>query len=149
MKIKTKNLSQTKKIAEKFAKEIINKKDENKTALVVCLKGDLGSGKTSFVQGFAKGLKIKEKILSPTFILMNKFKINFLEFRNFYHFDCYRIEDSKEMRLINFFEVISNPENIVIIEWPEKIKDLLPKNAIFIEIKINKKREREIFFMGR
>ncbi len=150
MIIKSTTLSETKKIAKKFAEKIVTLEKENKEALVIGLSGNLGTGKTSFVQGFAKGLKIKEKILSPTFVIMNKFKINFLKFTNFYHFDCYRINNDKEMEIINFNEIISNPKNIVMIEWPEKIKNILPKKMIFIKFKTvkGKEKEREIF-MGR
>ncbi len=76
MKIKyiTNSPSQTKKLGEKFAKEVLGIKPD-KTAFVIGLKGELGGGKTCFLQGFAKGLGIKEKILSPTFVILKRFKI--------------------------------------------------------------------------
>ena len=89
MEILTINPNQTQKAAEALAKEIVNSLPEKK-AFVLGLEGDLGGGKTTFLQGFAKGLGIKEKILSPTFVLMKRFSINKNKpgFKDFYHLDC-------------------------------------------------------------
>lgn len=132
----TKNSSQTKKLGENLAKKIL-KLPQKKNALVIALSGDLGTGKTTFVQGFAKGLGVKEKITSPTFVLMKKFK-------NFYHIDCYRIYEAKEIFNIGFKEIISEPKNIVAIEWVEKIEKILPKNIIKIKFKFISKNTRRI-----
>ena len=70
----TKSYKQTQKLGENFAKEIL-KSPVNKGAIVLGLQGNLGGGKTTFLQGFAKGLNIKEKILSPTFVILKRFKI--------------------------------------------------------------------------
>lgn len=104
---------------------------------IIALEGNLGSGKTTFIQGFAKGLGIKEKITSPTFVILKNFK-------NFYHIDCYRIQTPEEILSIGFKEIISNPNNIVAIEWPEKIKKILPKNIIKIKFKFIDKNTRKI-----
>jgi tRNA threonylcarbamoyladenosine biosynthesis protein TsaE len=113
-------------------------------AIVFGLKGDLGAGKTTFLQGFAKGLGIKEKVISPTFVIMNRFDIKKSKFENFYHLDCYRIEDVKEMKSLGFEEIISNPKNIVCIEWPEKIKKIIPEELVAIKFKILEGDNREI-----
>jgi len=127
---------QTKKLGEKFAKEILAKKSKKKS-FVIGLEGELGGGKTTFIQGFAKGLRIKEKILSPTFVIMKKFN-------NFYHFDCYRTQKSKELLDLGFKEIISNPKNIVAVEWAEKIKKIMPKDAIWIKFAFVDKNTRKI-----
>lgn len=141
------NPSQTKKIGENLAKEIL-KTQPKKGAFVLGLEGDLGGGKTTFLQGFAKGLGIKEKILSPTFILMKKFKIlqNSIgdTYVNFYHFDCYRIEKPKEVLDLGFKEIISNPKNIVAVEWSERIKKILPKNTLILKFEFIDKTKRKI-----
>jgi tRNA threonylcarbamoyladenosine biosynthesis protein TsaE len=141
----SKNSFETKKFGENLAKKIIKEKIK-KRALILALEGDLGGGKTTFLQGFAEGLGIKEKILSPTFILMRKFKIPRKKFENFYHFDCYRIKKTKEILDLGFKEIISNPKNIVAIEWAEKIRKILPKELILIKFKFINKNLREIFF---
>jgi len=127
---------QTKKLGQKFAKEILAKKSKKKS-FIIGLKGELGGGKTTFIQGFAKGLGIKEKILSPTFVIIKKFN-------NFYHIDCYRIQESKELLDLGFQEIISNPENIVAIEWADKIKEIMPKNILWIKFKFVDEKTRKI-----
>jgi tRNA threonylcarbamoyladenosine biosynthesis protein TsaE len=145
----TKNPSQTKKLGEILAKEIL-KTVPTKKAFIIGLTGELGGGKTTFLQGFAKGLGIKEKILSPTFVIMKKFKIrgnsclNLCKFVYFYHLDCYRIKKPKEILDLDFKKIILNPQNIIAIEWAEKIKKILPKNTFIFKFKFINKTKREI-----
>ncbi len=122
---------------------------KTKRALILGLEGDLGGGKTTFLQGFAKGLGIKEKILSPTFIILKKFKIpekkiQKQKFENFYHIDCYRLQKSKEILFLGFKEIISNPKNIVAIEWADRIRKILPKDALILRFKFVDQNRREI-----
>lgn len=141
----SKSFSQTKKIGENLAKRLLKKKI-SKGALIIALEGDLGGGKTTFLQGFAKGCNIKERVLSPTFIIMRKFKINFknIPFKYLYHFDCYRVKKPKEIIHLNFKEIIKNPENIVAIEWAENIKKILPKKILKIKFKFINKNTRKL-----
>lgn len=120
---------ETQKLAEKLAVRLTHRKP-----LVLALVGDLGAGKTTFVQGFAKGLGIKDKIISPTFVLIR-------QHRQLYHVDLYRIESFKELGLEELF---SDKNNIVLIEWAEKAKNLIPKNAIWISFKMLSENTREI-----
>ena len=145
MKIKslTTNPSQTKKLGEILAKEILKTKSK-KTAFIIGLEGDLGGGKTTFLQGFAKGFGIKEKILSPTFVIIKRFKIKDLRFKKFFHIDCYRIEKSKELLALGFKEIISNPKNIVAIEWADRIREILPKNSIILKFEFIGQNKRKI-----
>ncbi len=142
MKYLTKSPSQTKKIGKNIAAEIIKKK---KGPVVLALKGNLGAGKTVFAQGLAKGIGIAEKILSPTFLILKKFKIKKGIFKEFYHIDCYRLKNKKDILSTGIKEAIEDPLGIVVIEWAEKIKNALPKNTIWIEIKQKEnENEREI-----
>jgi len=148
----TTSYEQTQKIGKKLAKEILNLK-KNKNAVVIGLSGNLGGGKTTFIQGFAKGLGIKEKILSPTFVILKRFKITKpktqnpkSEFINFYHFDCYRVKNEKDIIELGFEEVIKNPGNIIAIEWPERVKKVLPQKIIVINFKFTDKNKREVVF---
>lgn len=136
----TTNYKETQKLGFALAKEILKIRN-NKTAVVVSLKGDLGGGKTTFLQGFAKGLGIKQKILSPTFVIQKRFKI---KSGNFFHIDCYRLKDHKDIIEIGFNDIIKEPQNIVAVEWPEKIKKVLPKKYILIEFKSLGEEKREI-----
>lgn len=137
----TRNTGQTKKLGENLAKKIL-KSGIKKTAVVLALQGELGSGKTTFLQGFAKGLKVKNKITSPTFVIYKKFLI--YGSRNFYHFDFYRLQRPKEILDLGFKEIILNPKNIVAIEWPEKIKKILPKSALVIKFEFINEKTRKL-----
>ncbi|QQG43549.1 MAG: tRNA (adenosine(37)-N6)-threonylcarbamoyltransferase complex ATPase subunit type 1 TsaE [Candidatus Daviesbacteria bacterium] len=124
---KSNSPSQTQKIAAGLAAKI--------KSGVIALTGSLGAGKTTFTQGFAKGLGITEKVASPTFMLIRQHPIPKLE-KNLYHIDLYRLEDPIDIKSLGIEEIINNPENLSLIEWAEKIKDQLPQNTIFVNIKI-------------
>jgi len=142
----TKSDLETQKLGRELAK-IILKAKSRKGAFVIGLEGDLGGGKTTFLQGFAGGLGIKEKILSPTFVIMKKFAVKSRNYKWFYHIDCYRIQKPEELLDIGLNEVISSPENIVAIEWSERVKSVLPENILKIKFDFidDKKREIKIF----
>lgn len=143
----TSSAAQTKKVAKMLAKRFLKFKKKNR-ALILALKGDLGSGKTTFLQGWAQGLGIKERILSPTFILMKKFDIKSSSspFKHFYHIDCYRIRRVKEILDLDFKKIVSCPQNIVAVEWAEKIKRILPAETIWINFEFINKNKRKIIF---
>lgn len=90
------------------------------------LFGDLGSGKTTFTQAFAKALGITRHIISPTFLIMRTYDISGSEGK-LYHVDLYRIGSEKEIEEIGVLDAMKDPANIVIIEWSEKMKKLLPQ----------------------
>ncbi len=136
----------TKRLGKKLAQWLLTKKPL-KTAVVISLAGDLGSGKTTFLQGMAKGLGINERITSPTFVILKCFKVNNLavrRFNNFFHIDCYRIQKSEEILELGFKEIIARPQNIVAIEWPEKIKKFLPKETFWLDFQWRDKNKRKI-----
>lgn len=126
-----------------MAKKIIKQPLANR-AVVLALQGDLGAGKTTFLQGFARGLGIKEKILSPTFVIMKKFKMS--ELRNLYHFDCYRVDNPQEILDLGFNEIIADSNNIVAIEWAERIKKILPRNCLVISFELVDITRRKLTF---
>lgn len=143
----TKNKIQTQKIAFALAKEITRRAP--KRAFVIGLVGDLGSGKTTFTQGFARGLGVKEKIKSPTFILMQVFELpsrrkKLPQYKNFIHIDAYRIARKKELAHLGLQTMFRDPHNIILIEWADRIKSLLPKRAIFIVFAHGKKINERI-----
>jgi len=143
-KYTTTSFKQTQKLGENIAKEVLKLPVQN-TALILCLHGNLGGGKTTFLQGFAKGLGVKEKILSPTFVVMKRFPLHTPN-GSFYHFDCYRLKNEKNVLELGFKEIISNTKNIIAIEWPEKIKKVLPKTTIKINFKFIDENRREVNF---
>lgn len=100
---------------------------------VYLLSGDLGTGKTAFAQGFASGLGIDDYVNSPTFTIMQIYEGGRLPL---YHFDVYRIGDSSEMDELGYEEYFYG-NGVTLIEWPEMIEDILPADAICINIEKN------------
>jgi tRNA threonylcarbamoyladenosine biosynthesis protein TsaE len=146
--------SHTQKIAEEFTKKIFRLRPRQGAA-IIGLSGELGSGKTTFVQGFAKALGIKERVVSPTFVLMKKSEIRNsksetnskfkkFKFKTLYHIDAYRIKNPKEIIDLGWKEIIKNPQNIILIEWAEKIKKILPQKHFLINFKHINKNKRWI-----
>lgn len=98
---------------------------------IITLDGDLGCGKTVFTKGFASGLGIEEPVTSPTFTIVQEYLSGRLAL---YHFDVYRIDDPEEMFEVGFDEYLFG-DGVCIIEWAEKIKDILPDGVLKIVIK--------------
>ena len=132
----TGNSGQTRKLGYDFAKTL------NKGG-IICLYGDLGSGKTTFVQGLARGLGIKNRIISPTFVIIRSHR---LKVGMFYHIDLYRTEVEKDIENLGLEEIMNDPQNIIAIEWAEKLKDYLPEKRIDIEFVNEKENIRKIMF---
>ena len=122
MKYISNSYEETKDIAAVFALTL-------QAGDVICMYGDLGVGKTAFVQGLAKGLDIDDHITSPTFTIVNEYAGRM----PLYHFDVYRIADSDEMYEIGYEEYVYG-EGISVIEWPQLISDILPQKRYDITI---------------
>ena len=107
--------------------------EQAKAGQIFCLNGDLGVGKTVFTQGFAKGLGIEENVNSPTFTIIQVYEEGRILL---YHFDVYRIGDPEEMYEIGYEEYFFG-EGVCLIEWSKLIDELIPEEAINIEIDKN------------
>ena len=139
--ITTKSAGETQKIACILAKEL----RPSTRARVIALQGELGAGKTTFAQGFAQALGIKENVLSPTFVLMKIYSLKKSIFRRLVHIDCYRIASPKDLAPLGIKEILKDPRNIVLIEWPERIKKIIPRDAIWLKfVHGAKQNERRI-----
>jgi tRNA threonylcarbamoyladenosine biosynthesis protein TsaE len=102
----------------------------NESATVLALSGDLGTGKTTFVQHLARHLGITEPVTSPTFVIMKRYPIpQGQRFTTLVHIDAYRVEAPEELTILGLVGEISNPRNLICIEWAEKIPALLPSSA--------------------
>lgn len=106
---------------------------EDGRATVLALSGDLGAGKTAFVKSLATHLGITEHITSPTFVIMKRYEIQETRddgFKTLVHIDAYRMKDGHELLVLGWEELLNNPKNLIAIEWPELVKDVMPENAI-------------------
>ena len=114
---------------------------KNKKSNIILLYGNMGSGKTTFIQTLCKNLGVLDNVLSPTFSLVNEYilKDNLL----IYHFDLYRVKSVEELIEIGFDEYVYS-KNICLIEWPEIAKEIIPNKNIRIKIEINEKLKRDI-----
>ncbi len=131
--------AQTKNFAKKIARQF-------KTGKVLGLIGELGSGKTQFFKGLAEYFKVKKPVTSPTFVLLKSYKIKNKNFKQLVHIDCYRLNKQEEILDIGLSEYLQQAENnLIVIEWAEKIKDILPKkNVIWIKFKFGKGKNQRL-----
>ena len=133
-KIISNSIEETLKIGKKFASFL-------KKGTIVVLTGELGSGKTKFVEGFLEFFGLQNEISSPTFNIVNEY---LTDKENIYHFDVYRLEDSDEFYSIGGEVYFEN--GICLIEWGELIKNVLPKDYIHITISKNSSNENQRIF---
>ena len=141
----TSNSAQTKAAGKALAAEIL-KTTPSKKAFVIGLVGDLGSGKTTFLQGLAKGLGVQKRIISPTFVIIRQYEANSKqqEIRSFFHIDLYRIQKDQDAQGLGLYEVLNDKNAIIAIEWPEKMGTLLPNKRIDITFEYIDENSRKI-----
>lgn len=115
-----------------------------KSGDVVLLYGDLGAGKTTFVQAVAKGLGIKDRILSPTFVLIRNHKVSFGNITSLNHIDLYRIEKPAEIESLGLSEIIEEENSVTLIEWADRLSSFKPKHGYAVYMKYLGENERKI-----
>ena len=139
MNFNSKSEKETFRIASDLAQKI-------KVGAVVALLGNLGSGKTTFAKGFAKGLNITEHVGSPTFKIISEYVGHP---HNLYHVDSYRLEGENDFLKIGGEELLNQKKGVTLIEWANLIKGILPKETIFVYFKRSlKKNTRQIRIEG-
>ncbi|MDD3679786.1 MAG: tRNA (adenosine(37)-N6)-threonylcarbamoyltransferase complex ATPase subunit type 1 TsaE [Candidatus Shapirobacteria bacterium] len=136
----TKSAQETKKLGRKIGANL-------KPGTTLALFGDLGGGKTTFLQGIAQGLGVKERILSPTFIISRDYSIS--RGGRFYHFDWYRIKDTDQVGSLGMEELFGN-NNIVAVEWADRALQVLPKKRVEVYFKYqNGENDRKITILNK
>ncbi len=114
---------------------------------VITLKGDLGAGKTTFTKTLARILNIGEEVTSPTFVLMKSYTLTGNEhFDMITHIDAYRIETEEELAVLGFEELLGDPRQLIVIEWPERILGLIPEDALSVSMVITAHNDRLITY---
>jgi len=132
LEIATRSAKETQKIAAMLAGELI-RAPRRGGARVLALQGNLGAGKTTFTQGFARALGVKENVLSPTFVLMKIYPLKKGNFCHLIHIDCYRIASPKDLLHLGFKELLKDKDAIILIEWADRIKKILSPDAIWLK----------------
>lgn len=122
------------KETQKLIIDLIGKKEH-----IFVLEGELGAGKTTFVKGLEKILNVKIK--SPTFNIINRYEINYLNYTNLYHIDFYRVNSVKGL---DFDEIIKDKNNLIFIEWGSNVKEEIPERAKLIKFEYIDKNKRKI-----
>lgn len=141
MKYQLSNLSETEKVAQDFIQNLLPKTD---SATVVGLYGELGAGKTFFTQSVAKTLGVEDSIVSPTFVIEKIYELKGQRFSHLIHIDAYRLESSNELLNLGWQKIISDPNNLILIEWPERVADIMPEHSKVIIKHLENDTSREI-----
>lgn len=149
-----KNLEEMQNLASSFVQNISsNNNFNNDSATIVTLSGDLGAGKTTFTQGVAKALGVTENLVSPTFVIMKFYELDYdvqdktgnnikNNFKHLIHIDAYRLESGKELLSLGWEKIISDKENLILLEWPERVAEIIPEGVV--KIKFEHKFENNI-----
>ena len=127
--------NETARLAEKFGQRV-------REGTVIALTGELGAGKTLFVQSLARTLGVESNVTSPTFNLMNMYE----GICPIIHFDLYRLQNEEDLEEIGFYEYVESEEGIVLIEWADKFPDALPENYVLIHFDKCESTTRKITF---
>jgi tRNA threonylcarbamoyladenosine biosynthesis protein TsaE len=130
----TKSAKETNNLGKSYAKKV-------KSGDFLAFYGNLGGGKTTFIQGLAEGLNITRRIISPTFIIVRHYN---LKKGSFYHIDLYRTQTKHDLLSVGLDEIINNNDNITAVEWSDKLGDLKPKKRIEFYFEYLNEEERKI-----
>ncbi|MBI2030452.1 tRNA (adenosine(37)-N6)-threonylcarbamoyltransferase complex ATPase subunit type 1 TsaE [Candidatus Kaiserbacteria bacterium] len=117
--------------AARFITDLPPRKD---TATIVTLSGDLGAGKTTLTQGIARALGVEETVTSPTFVLEKSYELTGQKWSRLIHIDAYRLVSEHELEVLGWREMAQDPANLIVIEWPEMVVELIPADAIRITL---------------
>lgn len=134
MEIISESEEKTRRVAKDLARSL-------KRGDLICLYGGLGSGKTTFIQGLAKGLGIKKRILSPSFVFVREYPI---KLGKFFHVDLFRLEEDIASDELGILENFGKKENVVAIEWADRYHKFLPKKRIDVRISYVGEEKRKI-----
>ena len=118
-------------------------------ATLVTLSGELGAGKTTFVQQVASIFGVEEAVTSPTFVLAKIYDLPKSDFKRLIHIDAYRLTSGAELTPLGFHELMKDPENLIMLEWPEQVEDALPEPDLALAFSVHEDGSRSITETGR
>ena len=132
-------ISKSEEDTAKLAQELAGKLPRG---TVIALYGDLGAGKTVFSRAFAKAIGVRETVSSPTYTIIQEYQLEYGGY--FYHLDLYRIKNSRDALAFAVDEYLNDSNSYALLEWPERIEDILPPETVVMRIKHLSDTEREI-----
>jgi len=135
------NLAEFQKTAQDFALGLTPLPDR---ATVVGLYGDLGSGKTTFVQAVAKLLGVTRSVQSPTFVIMKFYPLSVVSYKLLVHVDAYRLKSGEELKKLGWDELIKQPHTLILVEWANLVEDVMPKESTKLQFEFIDDKTRKI-----
>ncbi len=126
--------------AADFARTLV----PGEAATVVGLEGDLGAGKTTFFQGVAQEFGVDEHTTSPTFVIQKSYKLSGQPFHNLIHIDAYRLKSGAELLALGWKDILYDPHNLIFVEWPERVSEIMPKDAKILKLRFIDEKTRGI-----
>jgi tRNA threonylcarbamoyladenosine biosynthesis protein TsaE len=127
-----------------LARQFIDAIKSKGTARVVALHGDLGSGKTTFAQGVATVLGVDDTVQSPTFVIEKIYETKHPIFTKLIHIDAYRLEAAEELSKLGWDDIVADTKNLILVEWPERVADIMPDDADIIRFEFIDENIRDI-----
>jgi len=106
-------------------------------ATLVTLSGELGAGKTTFAQAVAKAFGVQETVTSPTFVIEKIYQLENQKFARLIHIDAYRLKSAQELDALGWRELLADSGNLIMLEWPERVAEVMPEDAAKISFEIN------------
>lgn len=148
MEIRAENLGAVKEAAAQIVGEVLATEQPKESATIVGLSGELGAGKTTFTKAVAEVLGVTETVTSPTFVIEKIYKLpkETSGITHFIHIDAYRLEDAHELEVLGWNTIVSDPHNLIFIEWPERVKAILPETLPMIRFTVINETTRTIEF---
>ncbi len=135
----TNSAAETEELGFRMAEEI-------RQGGIFCLYGDLGAGKTTFVKGIARGLEVRGEVTSPTFLILKSYEVGVgnvaVDTKSFYHIDLYRTESNKDFETIGLQDVLKDRTNIIVIEWAERLGELMPRERTDIRFRYHSEKRK-------
>jgi tRNA threonylcarbamoyladenosine biosynthesis protein TsaE len=131
VKYQIKTLEETKEVAHK----LIAKLTVGERATVLAMDGDLGSGKTTLSQFIGQELGVRDVMPSPTFLIQKIYELKEQKWKHLIHIDAYRLEKEGELLSLGWRDLISDSQNLIIVEWAERVKNIMAKSAIHIVLR--------------
>lgn len=116
----------------------------NDRAALVLLSGDLGAGKTTFVQNLARKLGVTDTLQSPTFVIQKNYPLNTNHYKLLIHIDVYRLHELRELTVLGFEHYLTDPQNLILLEWPEQVPGIAEHPHISIRIEHNRDARKVI-----